>query len=259
MNDNIFDLPQSETIPRQMTMPCTLLLKETLDENNKSGSAWECELHQDDSQYGLYTGHIVPIEGKHHWNVGIGMEVNGKELESGITTLFDSTAEIVQNRLMLNGIPILGRKEDRRHHRHLLEPIVGTRSVLAIHVTAKDTQTTASPETLSDKIFGVDGDQDNLVSGFDRCSHGKLKIAPAEHQLVTNGVYAVEVDMKMKGVEEFDARSAVIAKVEADMGVSLANFFSHIMVCLPPGTKDGWIGCKEQLYLSIYVQKCKCC
>ena len=59
------------------------------------------------------------------------------------------------------------------------------KTVLVVRVIASDDSTTASEEELSDSVFGTYGDEVNLKSQYEACSHGKMKIFPAP---VRNGI-----------------------------------------------------------------------
>jgi len=120
------------------------------------------------------------------------------------------------------------------------------RRVLAVRVRASDSVTTASDAVLSDKIFGTNGDSNNLRERFATCSYGETQMIPFNGRTRTgvsilNGVYSVAINRRVTSVEEGVIRDAVSDALTRELG-DLPSQFDHVMLCLPPKTNGDWIG-----------------
>ena len=100
----------------------------------------------------------------------------------------------------------------------------GTRSTLVVRVTAPDGQTTASAASLSDSVFGTNGDPVNLKTQYEDCSAGQLVFEPyngvtSTGQQISGGVAEVDITQTVTGVDDGIVRNAVtnavVAKVRA--------------------------------------------
>lgn len=121
---------------------------------------------------------------------------------------------------------------------------VNERTALVIHVTANDFSMVDTPAELGDSVFGTDGDPVNLVSQYDDCSYGQMKLMPASGQHITNGVVEISIDMDVEGERRGTVRNAVVAAAN-DLFGSLSSQADHFIFALPPNTTnnsgDGWI------------------
>ena len=190
----------------------------------KDEEYWECE----DAQ-----GRIIDFQ-----NVQYSSEFKDPRvgtLESGKTIFHGLVESQSDSTVVVNKVLGFSSPDDSSHRRLAT---TGTRSVLLVRIKASDAETTPSESDLANKVFGV-GSEDsfNLVSGYDQCAYGKLKLIPTDE--VQNGVYTLELDMEVIGEKSTDIRSAAIEKLRTDMGVSnLNDKFDHVAFCLPPGTKS---------------------
>jgi len=120
------------------------------------------------------------------------------------------------------------------------------RRVLAVRVRASDAETTPSAGVLSDKVFGTYGDTSNLRERFATCSYGETQMIPFNGRTrtgvsISNGVYSVTINRRVRGVDEGIIRDAVTEVLSRELG-DLPSQFDHVMLCLPPQTSGDWIG-----------------
>lgn len=132
------------------------------------------------------------------------------------------------------------------------------KKVLVVRVKTWAGQTTATPNQLSDSVFGTDGDPVNLSSQYNACTHGKLTFSPIQSlntgdpSLDAPGVYEVEVATSTTNHETL--RELITDKLNADFpntplpdvswGELNSNVpFDHVLYCMPPETSMG-IACK---------------
>ena len=138
-------------------------------------------------------------------------------------------------------------------HRNL-ESVV--KSVLVLRVVAKDAATTASEAQLSGDIFGGDWEGLNLKSGFDRCSYGQLQFQPVTTNkfVGTDGVFTVNIsNTTVAGAHENTVLNDVLVQATNVMGNHPALIADHVMVCLPPGTRKGWVSfASVNSWMSVY-------
>jgi hypothetical protein len=142
------------------------------------------------------------------------------------------------------------------HVRHLLE---GKKKVIAIRVVGSSgAKLSSSPSQISDSIFGTNGDPHNLVSRYDECSFGKLRMEPVEAlnsgdpSLDAVGVYEVKISASANNVDNPSIREKVTDQLNIDWPATRLPEdspgrldssvpFDHAMYCLPPGTKGSWV------------------
>ena len=113
-------------------------------------------------------------------------------------------------------------------------------TVLVLHITALDSQTSASPSQLSDSVFGTYGDPVNLVSQYRACSYGQKTFVPAEGPYIVDGVAQISIGINARGASSNTVINAVTSAANALLG-SLAQNYDHVMYAIPPGTADSWI------------------
>jgi hypothetical protein len=212
---------------------------------------WLCELQGDDTEAARTP--FVELDG-----------IKDSELDevaSGVTTLRVESGEIVNGSLK---VPIgakieygkrealgleekagksKGKKKDSRALTNIF--VDNIRKVLAVRVTANDSSPGSTLDEIGDKIFGTDGDEVNLVERYDSCSFGQLVMQPyegvtKEGESISNGVIEVAIDMNVKGVNSIEVYYEA-ARAATDRLGYLPSQFDHVMFCLPPGTKGGWL------------------
>ena len=247
-----------------MQRPCTLVLVETeykdeLGDNigrqrlyngsrkrNRGGNrrtleqdddqVIKCELQGEDREaVGKY---FVPVHG-----------IETSELDnivSGDTTLMVDGATIMDGEMWLPAdttIEFGSNGENERRRRLNTSRKEGIKKVLVVRADAKGSSTTASAATLSDKIFGTNGDNNTLRSQYLGCSHGKLDLQPYEGMTeggtnVEAGVLDVSLDLKVSGHTRYDIEDAM-EEAATELVGSLSSQFDHVMLCVPPGSSDG--------------------
>ncbi|KAL7565582.1 hypothetical protein ACA910_014294 [Epithemia clementina (nom. ined.)] len=129
----------------------------------------------------------------------------------------------------------------------------GSKTFLAVKIVAKDpkkggapTSITHTESQLSDRIFGISGDQVNLKRQFEACSQGIYKVEPAsvgdpvnDQYYIQNGVVTVDVDTNITQGRLANTNAA-IEKLRQMFNLGrnsprdiLANYF---LFCMPPET-----------------------
>ncbi len=224
---------------RLQTRPCVLLLKKVLLEDHKEVEELDCY----DPKSNQYAHIIGPIE-----NQLIDKMHDGK-LTSGYSTLMQEGAYFDDREKTLSLINdedvMYGEVEEPGSQRRLTS--TGTKNMLALRVVAPDSSTKASESEISDSWYGTNGDAVNLKSQYEACSFGKLRIDPAKTERVSNGVYTVNIDEHVIGTDNSIIVDAAMSKASEDLGnVNLYSHsgptpFSHVMVCVPPGTNRNWV------------------
>lgn len=133
------------------------------------------------------------------------------------------------------------------------------KKVLVVRVKTLTSATTASADTISDEVFGTDGDPFNLSSQYEACSYGKLTMSPlktlnpGDPALHADGVYEVEVTTSTTDHELL--RELITDKLNADFVNTLlpdnswgklddSVLFDHVMYCMPPDVTNMGIACK---------------
>ena len=100
------------------------------------------------------------------------------------------------------------------------DPIhVGNKPILAVRVTANDYDVVDDAGTISDKIFGTNGDDANLASQMSACSGGQLTITTdygvdINDKLSAPGVLEVSIDMNLDGSSDNAIDNAITAAVQ---------------------------------------------
>lgn len=132
----------------------------------------------------------------------ISEKIEAQELISGKTEIevpTDADIDMETMELKLSSLPtLLNNSDDSEEAGRRLKS--GTRTVLAIRITAKNQTTSMDDATLSNGIFGILGDKVNLRSQYLACSNGKLDFQPAADKKgnsssITNGVVGLTVDL----------------------------------------------------------------
>jgi hypothetical protein len=137
-----------------------------------------------------------------------------EDFESGHTLMFTEDADLFDDELTIKAGKfkleknssgnVLGLMRGRRD----LE-VLGTKKTLVVRVTAADAATTASAPTLSDKVFGTGGDEVNLKTWYDKCSHGGVNFDPAtsvDNPKIMNGVTEISITMNVIGKDDSEVR-----------------------------------------------------
>ena len=248
-------------LSKRLHQPCILEKMNKDYQDMSTLTKWQCELQGlDATESGLM---FVDIEG-----LDASTMVN---VRSGDFTLFVEGGEITPyGKLKLpSGAPITISKAIRRGPANTFKGIhqddnnndeengrrklnrmrskaVEQHRVLAVRIRANDSVTTSSATVISDKIFGTNGDINNLRERYATCSYGELTMAPFIGQTTTgvsisNGVYDIKVSMNVVGVDDALVREEASRVLTQTLG-DLPSQFDHVMLCMPPGTHGRWIG-----------------
>lgn len=142
--------------------------------------------------------------------------------------------------------------------RRRLVQVTGTKTVLAVRVTALDEQNTFDEATLRNEVFGAENT--NLKTQFAKCSFGQLIFVPADDRRgttlsIVGGVVTVSVN---HFTTEGDSvlRNAVTTKLKEDFGVeNPSELADHVMYCLPPRTMAGIAYAYINSWLSVFSDK----
>ena len=207
------------------------LQEQTYEENEV-----KCELQEEDrAAAGKYFVSINGIESSQLDNI-----------VSGDTTLMAEGAMIMDGELWLPaGAAIEFGSNGENDRRRLLQTsrTHGIKKVLVVRADATGAVTSATKETLSDKVFGTNGDTATLRSQYRACSHEKLDFQPFEGMtnggaVVESGVIDVNIDTYVPGTSRYTVEDALEEAADELVG-NLSAQFDHVMLCLPPGSTSG--------------------
>lgn len=243
------------------TLECITLLQVKEYEDGSSDSEWHCQILERSTASNGIRGNIVPIA-----DIGKIPKTLINQFESARTLLIVPGGTIGasgglevpnSNLIRVEKIP-----DDGSRARRLEGDNVNIR-VIVIRVTAGTDpvySTTANATKISDRVFGTDGDEVNLVSQYEQCSFGKLTVSPVtalndgDPTLSAPGVYEVQVS-STDNTNNSILRTAIIHQLNADWPssplpesfktqVSGTSPFDHIMICMPPETQGVGIACE---------------
>lgn len=258
-------LGQSRGINLQ-SEPCLLLERDVLypfgidDHPDRISDSWRCRVH------GLDAVHAGAKKGDHGIVTIQGFEqvlATNTNIKSGVTTLFVSQAYIENHTLKIPpGAEVaFGEITGTSHKRELVVTKDVTKKILAVRVTAKDSETTSDKHEISDKIFGTYGDNVNLKSQMEGCSHGRFMVEKASDggKNIIEGVVEIQVKLNAIGTLDETLEEETENELETLFGTdNLPSLFDHVMICLPPGTvndrgESGWVGYGYYNdYISVY-------
>lgn len=120
---------------------------------------------------------------------------------------------------------------------------VGTRSILVLRVSVRDSEPAFTGGQFHDRIFGYDSL--SVQSQYSKCSAGKLNFEPAR---IGNGI--LEVRLPDRVIKDFSSPTALsnaaqlaaaeLLNLSGDQHIS--SLADHVMICLPPGIEDDkWV------------------
>ena len=209
-------------------------------------SSWSCLLCGEDARaHGpqfvdvdlddTYLQTMGVVSGKTLMDCPSGAYINGSKLEvsTRATVSFTRIPEVDAT----TDRPVDGTRP--RKSRRL--DTTGSKSVLVVRIKSSvdGAETTPSVAQLKDDVFN---DEVCLATQYKRCSHNKLNFVPATGKDVNGGVVTITIDSAVKGQDETAVRNAAMSKAAEHFGIfNLQDEFEHVMMCIPPGTKDNWI------------------
>jgi hypothetical protein len=217
-----------------------------------SFSSWTCRIQGLDAKRAGLKNEvkhaIVDIEGMEY-------VLSAKEdIQSGVTTLLADGATIEDRTLKISREDILTfgtkweqhsrtlRMSDDIHPGHAVTT-VGTKTLLVALVRATDSQPNADRVEISDGVFGTSGDQVNLKTQFEGCSHKKFLIQEATGNGIVDGVIEIQLNIQASGTSKRTLEEESINILEINFNTNdLGELFDHVLLCLPPGTAGGdWL------------------
>jgi hypothetical protein len=189
-----------------------------------------------EDNYGI-SNHCLPIKGTQAQLEVLYGRLGDGTLESGASTL--SPGSVIAKG---SGVILPAGEEIVLGHtgrRKLLEK-TGDKHFLVIRVAASDKFVAATAASISDDIFGTDGDPVNLVSQFAACSYGKLNIIPGPPSGSTDidssllsapGVMDVTISIGLQDSTSTDdeVANAITTAVQDKLNVILPGPFDAIM------------------------------
>ena len=147
--------------------------------------------------------------------------------------------------------------QKNNHQHRKLAVYEGQKQVLVVRVV--DSNNLAhpdSPQTMSDKIFGTNGDSSTMTSQFYACSFGKLAItndyskngnpnaAAINSKLSAPGVVEVKINVSLETSDSGTIRNAVTDAVNSKLGFTLPGDLDHVMYVL----EACYVGCGWAAY-----------
>ena len=160
------------------------------------------------------------------------------ELQSGQSTILQNGAFFQDGSLILSSAA-KAEFGNNPHPKGRRLAISGERTYLAVRIIGADRATTASASVISDKWFGSNGDAVNYKSQIEACSYDQVTVKPYSNSGITNGVVTVTIPNTISGENNEVIRDAAENAVNK---LNLSGDIDHTMLCIPPDTKEGWIG-----------------
>jgi hypothetical protein len=133
---------------------------------------------------------------------------------------------------------------------------VGTRTILVLRVTVRDSEPELTGDEFRERIFGYDSL--TVQSQYNKCSAGKLVFEPAP---IRNGL--LDVNIRNHFISDFNsstalsnaAQSAAAELVGLPPGQHISSLADHVMICLPPGTGNWIAAAATNHWRSVYNNK----
>ena len=124
-------------------------------------------------------------------------------------------------------------------NRRLSSVYEGTKRALIVRVTDRDgLAVPEDAETISDKFFGTDGDTSTIVSGFRRCSFGKLQMSNNygtdyyDDILAAPGVMELSIGVRLQTSTQEEIAESAQRALALKLGHELPGPFHHIAFVL---------------------------
>lgn len=163
----------------------------------------------------------------------------GEELASAKANVCISDGEIdrANYRVTIAEGAELSIMQSRRKLR-TLDPIIGTRRMLAVHLSSATSSQKEDPGLSSSEIEGAifgtgpDSPGHDLVSQYNSCSFGALNMQAAQGLNIENGVAEVRMRKRIAGGEILGSLQDAILEATEELVGSLDQF-DHIIFCMP--------------------------
>lgn len=234
-----------------LTQPCRLFQRHIQKDDHTFEHPWFCEVLSSIDRQATDGLEFILV-------IGLTEDLARREnIMSGFSTVWSPTAPMVDGTLNienhLDRLELTLDDADFSNARRLAGvKTLGVRSVLVIRVaTNAGGSVTSTPKTqLANAIFGTLGDEYNLKTWFDRCSHGLLQFEPYEGtfngESITGGVMDVSINAA-NGLGAEYVHQLMMDAVEAALGIANLEHESaatlgidHFMFVLPPNTSGTW-------------------
>ena len=121
-----------------------------------------------------------------------------------------------------------------QHDDRYLQTLEGTRQLLVVRVTdSRGRAHSDSANTISDNVFGTNGDTITLKSRIAACSFNKLRLTNTydvdiSQHLEAPGVIDVKIKKSLNN-DRATVREALISATEQKLGLKLSETFDHVM------------------------------
>ena len=212
------------------------------------------------------TGDLIPLVGAEDQLDDLRQYLNNGDLVSGETTIEGLT--LGENAFMADGNTSINssieallpdgdlvlkpgsevrRKLKNGQNGRRLATYEGFKQVLVVRVTDKDGLAHSDKaDVMSDKVFGTNGDPENMKTQFNACSFGKLTITNTytkniDGYLAAPGVIEVKIGVSLKNSGKGTIRNAVTTAVQSKIKYNLPGNFDHVIYVLQKCYVDcGW-------------------
>jgi len=199
----------------------------------------------------MSNGRVLPVRGTDEQVAELRHMLNKGHLISALSSIEVNTAQGISdgsgstssgyssNSVTLPEGPIKITTNSEENSRRLSSVYEGIHRVLVIRVTDRDGL--AVPEdaaTISDKFFGTYGDTRTLVSGFRRCSFGKLLMTndygtdEYDNLLASPGVMELTIDVGLQSSTQEEIAESAQRALATKLGHELPGPFHHIAFVL---------------------------
>eukprot|EP01082_Thalassiosira_pseudonana_P009539 g8613.t1 g8613 contig3:495248-497968(-) len=155
----------------------------------------------------------------------------GKQTPTRPSRVGRGRVRLPAGRIVVNNNP---RKRRSHNETRRLSYYEGKKPVLVVKVIDVDGRAVSdTADTISDKVFGTNGDTANMATQFESCSFKKLQItakhsSKIEKQLSAPGVLEVDIPISLYNTQS-DIRDAIRTAVEEKLEFQLPGPFHHVM------------------------------
>lgn len=194
----------------------------------------------------MSNGRVLPVRGTDDQVAELRQMLNKGHLISALSSIEVNTPQGIStssgyssNSVTLPEGPIKITTNSEENSRRLSSVYEGIHRVLVVRVT--DRNGLAVPEdaaTISDKFFGTYGDTRTLVSGFRRCSFGKLLMTnnygtdEYDNLLAAPGVMELTIDVGLQSSTQEEIAESAQRALTTKLGHELPGPFHHIAFVL---------------------------
>jgi len=204
------------------------------------------------SNYRCFTDETQESDGKSEMSYSINLPMhfvnrNKVMLDSGVSTICIVGGSAIRTEFGKPDYVVIPPNADIHfvasrniNRQRRLTQTFGSRTVLVVLVKAPDSLQSNSVRSLANGTFGIGGQQYSVASQYSSCSAGKLNFIPASGYptRITNGVINIALPSSINDIYISDLENSMKIAAKVLLGINdLNNHFSHIMFCMPRGTK----------------------